>query len=290
MKTIKVFAPGSIANLGPAFDILGVALGKVGDFVEVTENSHGEMRILEIEGASRQLPFEPEKNAVTLGFMEIQNLLGMKFSVDIKIKKGMPISGGLGGSSASAVAGVYAASLLSGKHTEKEDILSACVNVESIISGFHADNVAPSLLGGFVLINSYKPLSVIKLGSIENLYFAVAHPDFELETKKSRQALPKQIELGQHIFNSSKAASLIAAIARNNIRLFGESIQDIIIEPARANLIPGFYGVKKAALDAGAYGSSISGSGPSIFAVTDDESEAQNIGNAMQEAFAKNNL
>lgn len=290
MKSIKIFAPGSIANLGPAFDILGVALGKVGDSIEVSENSHGRMRILEISGTGRNLPLETEKNAVTLGFMEVQKMLNAEFSVDIKINKGLPISGGLGGSSASAVAGVYAAALLSGQNLKKEELISACVNVEGTLSGYHADNVAPSLLGGFVLINSYKPLRVIRLGSIKNLYFAVVHPDFELETKKARAVLPKEIELKQHIFNSSKASSLIAAITKNNIKLFGESIQDIIVEPVRAKLIPGFYDVKKAALDAGAYGSSISGSGPSVFAVADDESEAHNIGKAMQESFADNNL
>lgn len=290
MNSIKVFAPGSIANLGPAFDILGAALDRLGDTIEATKNYDGKIIITEISGMNNNIPLDAEKNAVTLGFMEIKKFLGIDFGVDIKLHKGLPLSGGLGGSSASAVAGVYAANLLSDRNLEKEELISACVNVEGTLSGYHADNVAPSLLGGFVLVSSYRPLRVIKLGSIENLYFAIAHPDFELETKKARAVLPKEIELKQHVFNSSKASSLIAAITKNNVRLFGESIQDIIVEPVRANLIPGFYDVKKSALDAGAYGSSISGSGPSVFAVTDDESEAHNIGKSMQEAFADNNL
>ncbi len=290
MKTVKVFAPGTIANLGPAFDILGVALDKIGDTVEARENNEGIIRITEIKGKNGDIPIETEKNAVTLGFLEIKKLLGTDFGVDIILEKGLPISGGLGGSSASAVAGVYAANVLAENNLKKEELLQPCVNVESILSGYHADNVASSLFGGFVLINSYKPLNVIELGVIENLYFAIVCPYFELETKKMRAILPKHIALKQHIFNSSKAASIIAAIMKKDIKLLGKNVQDNIVEPVRAKFIPGFYDVKKAALDAGAYGSSISGSGPSVFAVTDNKNKAESIGKAMRESFSKKNI
>ena len=290
MKQIKVFAPGTIANLGPAFDILGVALDKIGDTAEARENNEGIIRITEIKGKKDGIPIETEKNAVTLGFLEVKKLLNFDFGVDIKLEKGLPLSGGLGGSSASAVAGVYAANLLAGNNLKKEELVQACLNVEAILSGYHADNVAPSLLGGFVLINSYDPLTVVKLGFIDNLYFAIVHPNFRLETKVARAVLPKHIELKQHVFNSSKAASIVAAIMKRNVQLLGNSIQDIIVESARAKLIPGFYNVKKAALDSGAYGSSISGSGPSVFAVTDDKKQAEAIGKAMMEGFSQENI
>ncbi|MBI2653841.1 homoserine kinase [Candidatus Woesearchaeota archaeon] len=290
MKKLKVFAPGTIANLGPAFDILGVALDNIGDTIEVKENNEGVLKIKEIKGKNKRIPFETNKNAVTLGFLEVKKILNIDFGVDIVLEKGLPISGGLGGSSASAVAGVYAANLLAGNKLKKEELLPACVNVEGILSGYHADNVAPSLLGGFILINSYNPLSVVKLGIIKDLYFAIAHPDFELETRKLRAVLPKHIELKQHVFNSSKAASIIAAIMKKDVKLLGKSIQDNIVEPVRSKFIPEFYDVKKAALDAGAYGSSISGSGPSVFAVTDDKKKAESIGKAMTEVFSKKNI
>ena len=290
MKSLKVFAPGSIANLGPAFDILGVALDKIGDTVEARENNEGVIRITEIKGKKEDIPIEAEKNAVTLGFFEVKKLLNCDFGVDITLEKGLPISGGLGGSSASAVAGVYAANLLSGNRIKKEELLPACVNVEGILSGYHADNVAPSLLGGFVLISSYEPLTVVRLGVIEELYFAIVHPDFKLETRLARAVLPKHVELKQHIFNSSKTASIIAAIMKKNARLLGSNVQDVIVESARAKLIPGFYDVKKAALEAGAYGSSISGAGPSVFAVADNKNKADSIGKAMSEAFSEHDI
>lgn len=290
MKQVKAFAPGTIANLGPAFDILGVALDKIGDIVEAKENSEGAIRITEIKGSSSEIPIEAEKNAATLGFLEVKKLLNFDFGADIKLKKGLPVSGGLGGSSASAVAGVYAANLLAGNELKKEELVQACLNVEAILSGYHADNVAPCLLGGFVLISSYEPLTIVKLGTIDNLHFVVAHPDFKLETKTARAVLPKNIELKQHIFNSSKAATIVAAIMKKNTQLLGSSIQDIIVESARAKLIPGFYDVKKAALDAGAYGSSISGAGPSVFAVTDEKNKAGSIGKAMSEAFSEHGI
>ncbi|MDP3764950.1 MAG: homoserine kinase [Nanoarchaeota archaeon] len=290
MKRVKVFAPGTIANLGPAFDILGVALDKIGDTVEARENNEGITRITEIKGKKDDIPIEAKKNAVTLGFLEVKKLLNFDVGFDIMLEKGLPVSGGLGGSSASAVAGAYAANLLAGNKLTKEELIPACVNVEAILSGYHADNVAPCLLGGFVLISSYNPLTIIKLGFIEHLYFAIVHPDFKLETKVARAVLPKHIELKQHIFNSSKAASIIAAIMKGNVQLLGNNIQDIIVESARAKLIPGFYDVKKAALDAGAYGSSISGSGPSVFAVTDDKKQAESIGKAMMESFSRQNI
>ena len=290
MKSVKVFAPGTIANLGPAFDILGVALDKIGDTVEAKENSEGITRITEIKGKKDGIPIETEKNAVTLGFLEAKKLLNFDFGADIKLEKGLPLSGGLGGSSASAVAGVYAANLLADNKLKKEELVQACLNVEAILSGYHADNVAPSLLGGFILISSYDPLTIVKLGSIEHLYFAIVHPDFRLETKVARAVLPKHVELKQHIFNSSKAASIIAAIMKRNVQLLGNNIQDIIVESVRAKLIPGFYNVKKAALDAGAYGCSISGAGPSVFAVTDDKKQAESIGKAMMEGFSQENI
>ena len=290
MRQVKVFAPGTIANLGPAFDILGVALDKIGDIVEAKENNEGAVRITEIKGSSSEIPFEAEKNAATLGFFEVKKLLNFDFGVDIKLKKGLPVSGGLGGSSASAVAGVYAANLLAGNELKKEELVQACLNVEAVLSGYHADNVAPCLLGGFVLISSYEPLTIVKLGTIDSLHFVVVHPDFKLETKTARAVLPKNIELKQHIFNSSKAATIIAAIMKKNAKLLGSGIQDIIVESARAKLIRGFYDVKKAALDAGAYGSSISGAGPSVFAVTDEKNMASSIGKAMSGAFSEHGI
>ncbi len=290
MKRVSVFAPGTIANLGPAFDILGVALSGLGDLVEARENNEGVLRITDIRGPWNHLPREAEKNAATLGFLEVERMMGKEIGADIVITKGLPISGGLGGSSASAVAGVVAAHLLSGKQLLEEQLFDACFRVESALSGKHADNVAPCFFGGFVLISNYSPLQIVRLGAMENICFTVAHPHLELETKKSRTMLPKQVPLESHVFNMSKAASLISAILQKDALLFGKSIEDHIVEPARTSLIPGFSAVKKSALDAGAFGCSISGSGPSVFAVSGSKTCATEIGKAMQEAFAHEQL
>ncbi len=287
---VKVFAPASIANLGPGFDILGCAIENLGDIVEAEKIEEKKVEIVKIKGDNHKLPFEPLKNTAGIAAIEVLKLLKVNQGVKIKLYKGMPLGSGLGSSGASAVASAFAINLLFGNKLPKLDLIKPCLIAEQAVSGYHADNVASSLLGGFVLIRSYEPLEIIPLGYVDKLFFVIANPDYELSTKLAREKVPKMVKLQDAIFNNGNSSAIVAGILKNDIKLIGRSINDKIVEPARSLLIPGFYDVKKSALDAGAYGCSISGAGPSIFAVIDDKEKAENIGNVMKKAFSKNGL
>ena len=302
MSWIKVFAPATVANVGPGFDVLGFAVSEPGDFVEVREieklkSNETAVTITEITGDNGVLPKESDKNTAGIAALEVlrllqeKNIIDSSTSVEIKLHKNMPLGSGLGSSGASAVAAAYAVNVLFGNKQEKKDLVPACMLGEKAACGAaHADNVAPGMLGSFVLIRSYNPLDIIHLVAPEDMVAVVVHPEYELKTSLARAVLPKTVPLKDTINNCGNLAAIIAALYKNDIKLLGRAIDDKIVEPARAHLIPGFYGVKNAALNAGAFGCSISGAGPSIFAVTDNLTAGKQIGKAMQEAFKKNNL
>lgn len=301
MSWTKVFAPATVANVGPGFDVLGFAVNEPGDFVEIREieskTNEPKVIITEITGDNRMLSSEAEKNTAGIAAIEVLRLLNQKkivetnLGIEIKLHKNMPIGSGLGSSGASAVAGAFGVNALFGNKLTRDELVPACILAEKFADGgIHADNVAPGLLGGFVLLRSYEPLDIIHLTTPDNLFAVVANPDYELRTSVARAAVPKQVPLKDAINNWANTAAIVAALYKNDIKLLGRAIDDRIVEPARAPLIPGFYDVKKAALDSGAFGCSISGAGPSIFAVTDNLSAGKEIGKAMQEAFKKNNL
>ncbi|MGB0388880.1 MAG: homoserine kinase [Ardenticatenaceae bacterium] len=285
MNTVTVFAPATSANLGPGFDLLGVAIDGLGDWVTATRREEVGVIIEEIEGDEGRLPREADENTAGIAAREALRLIGADVGVTLHLRKGLPLGSGLGSSAASAAAAAWAVNALFGQPLSKRELLPACLVAEANVSGWHADNVGPSLFGGFLLIRSYDPLDIIPLPTPPGLIFVLATPAFELPTKMARKVLPKSIPLKQHIANSGNLAAMIAAFFKGSLPLLGRAIQDIIVEPARAPLIPAFDAVKAAALEAGALACSISGAGPTLFAVSDDMANAHKIANAMQNAF-----
>ena len=288
-KKIRVFAPATVANVGPGFDMLGFALEKPGDIVEIEEIDEPQIRIKLAE--NNGLLTNPSKNTAGIGASETLKLLKINAGLELTLHKNMPLGSGLGSSGASAVAAAYGVNALFGNRLSRLELLEACTIAEKAACGSgHADNVAPSMLGGFTLIYSYNPLQIIQLPTPNNMVAVVVSPDFELKTSHSRTVLPTEISLKNALSNCANLAAMVAAIYRNDVKLIGNSVSDHIVEPARASLIPGFTDVKKAALESGAYGCSISGAGPSVFAITDDADLAAEIAKNMQDAFGNHGL
>ncbi len=286
-ETITVFAPATIANLGPGFDVLGVAVDGLGDWVSVRRRDDSQVVIESIIGDEGKLSLDPTKNTAGIAAQEALRLIGASYGVTMSLKKGLPLGSGLGSSGASAAAAAWAVNVLHGEPLGKTDLLNAGLAAESAVSGWHADNVGPSLFGGFILIRSYSPLDLLELPAPYNLAFALVTPHLELPTRAARAAVPEMISIKQHIANNGNLAAMIAALFGGSVALLGKAMEDAIIEPARAPLIPGFARVKAAALEAGALACSISGAGPTLFAVTDDPARAALVAQAMQHAFMK---
>jgi homoserine kinase len=293
MRKVRVFAPATIANVGPGFDVLGFALENLGDVVEAERIPERKIKIKKIIGENINLPLKAEENTAGIAALEVLKILNVKGGAELKLIKKMPSASGLGSSGASAVAGAFAINLLFGNRLKKEELIEPCLKAEGAVSGYHADNIAPSLFGGFVLIKSYEPLSVIPLGSLD-MEVVIAVPNLKIKnkskTKFARSILPDQVPLKDVVSNLGNLATIIAGIFKKDTKLLGEGIVDKIVEPVRAHLIPGFYEVKKAALASGALGCSIAGAGPSIFAIADSKERARKIGKAMKIAFLKNKV
>ena len=291
MEKVNVFAPATVANVGPGYDILGFALNSPGDIVRACRVSGKGVSIKKISGDNGFLPLNPEKNTASIAALSVMERLGVKNEgLELELEKGMPLNSGLGSSGASAVAGAYAALKIFGSDEEKINFVEDCMNAEGAVSGFHADNVGPSLLGGFVLIKGYEPLDVVKLPAPESLVAVVINPNCEVSTRKAREIIPKEIPMKSLVRNSGNVSGIVAGILMNDLKLIGRSVNDCVVEPVRATLIPGFDSVKKSALEAGALGCSISGSGPSVFAFADSEKRGEEIAKAMREAFSRAGL
>lgn len=287
-KEIKVFAPATVANVSCGFDVLGFAVDNPGDeaIVKMTEKSG--VKITKITGDKGRLPLDPQKNTVSATIIKMLEHLGEKRGFEVELHKKMPLGSGLGSSAASSVAGIFAVNELLGKPLSKLELLPFAMEGERLASGTaHADNVAPALYGGFVLIRSYSPLDVISIHTPSDLYAAIVHPHIEVETRDARSILRKEIKLKDAITQWGNVAGLVTGLLTDDYGLIGRSMTDVIVEPLRAILIPGFYGVKDAALNAGALGSGISGSGPSIFSVNKGLDIANKAGLAMVDAFKK---
>jgi homoserine kinase len=294
-KEVKVFAPATVANVGSAFDVLGFALDAPGDCVTASLCDTPGVTVRSITGDNGLLPLASALNtaavAATALIKELNNRFGDSYrdlGIFLDIEKGLPIGSGLGSSSASAVAGALATNLLLGEPFEDRDsLLPFAIEGERIACGSaHADNVAPSLLGGFVLIRSYSPeLDIIKLPAPAPIVIAVAAPALELRTSDARKVLKQSVPLATATAQWGNVAGLIAGIYRNDLELIGRSLDDAIIEPERGQLIPGYKEVKATALKSGALGCSISGSGPSVFAVCSNAESANQVGAAMCSYF-----
>lgn len=284
--SIKVFAPATVANVACGFDILGFAVDNPGDEVILKLKNSPGIKIAKITGDDGRLPKEPEKNTVGVAISRFLKHINYKQGLEISLNKKMPLGSGLGSSAASAVAGVFAINQLLGMPMTQEELLPFAMEGERMACGSaHADNVAPALLGGFVLVRSYDPLDIVKIPTPKNLYCTIIHPQIEVQTKDARDILKKQIFLKDAVIQWGNVAGLIAGLMNSDYELIGRSMQDVIVEPIRAILIPGFEDVKRNAKEAGALGCGISGSGPSIFALSKDIATAKAVGENMKRVF-----
>jgi homoserine kinase len=246
-----------------------------------------------------RLPTRPGKNTAevaadnVLRTLKKRKIIDNYAGVDLTLRKNMPLGSGLGSSGASAAAAAWAVNLLFGAPLPKNDpdLILACIKAEAKSSGFHADNVAPAMLGGFVLIRSCHPLDIIPLDAPETMVSVLVSPRYEISTRKARFVLPKKVSFRNVVIPQyANVAGLVAGILKQDLALFGRSIDDRIVEPARAFLIPGFMEVKEAALQHGALGCSISGAGPSVFAITDNIEQGHAIGQAMAKQFEQHGI
>ncbi len=288
MKSVKAFAPATVANVSCGFDILGFAIDAMGDTVELVRKDEPGLTVVSIEGDEGRLPYEVEKNTCAVAIQAMLDEYGEQVGMDIYLKKGLPLGSGMGSSAASAVAALVAANRLLGDPFEKKALLPFAIAAEKAACGAgHADNVAPSLLGGFVLIRDYHPLDVIKLHVPDGLYCALLHPHFELKTSDSRSVLRDQISLKHSTIQSGNVAGFIAGLYQEDFDLISRSLKDVIAEPYRAVLIPGFYEMREALKSIGALGMGISGSGPTLFALSKGSEKADEIRKAAEDIYQK---
>ena len=286
-RRIRVFAPATVANLGPGFDVLGLALSRPGDELEAELTDDPRVEIVEITGDGGVLSRDPAQNVVGRAAADVLRRAGASHGVRLWLHKQMPLASGLGSSGASSAAGAVAVNELLGRPLSQRDVVSSAMEGERAASGTpHADNVAPSVMGGIVLVRSYQPFDVIALPLPENLHISVVHPHCEVSTAEARRLVKgRTYSLDDIVPNLGNIAAFVAALGRGDLELLGRCVEDRLVEPLRAQLIPGFDAVKNGALQAGGLGCSIAGSGPSVFAFADSVSASQKIGAAMQAAF-----
>ena len=271
-NSVKVFAPATVANVGPGFDVLGLALENIGDEIEmVVTNKSG----ITIEMPDSDLPTDPKLNVAGVAVQALLDHLQSDQGFHIIIHKNIAPGSGLGSSASSAAGAVYGANELLGAPVSKIDLVRFAMMGEAIASGkAHADNVAPSLLGGFTLIRSYDPLDIVSLAYPQDLVVVVIHPKIEVKTSDSKKILRKLIPMEVAVKQWGNLAGLVSGLASGNYDLISKSLEDSIVEPVRSMLIPEFDELKKGALNQGALGCSISGSGPSVFAICSDRKKA----------------
>lgn len=288
LHEVRAYAPASVANVGCGFDVLGFAINEPGDEVVARYCDQPGVHLKAIHGTTAPLPLEAEKNTASVAVIALMNALNDESvpGIELELYKKMPIGSGLGSSAASAVAAVVAVNHLLNSPFSRMELLPFAVAGEHISSGAsHADNAAASLLGGFALIRSNKPLDVIKLPCPKELYCTVIHPQIEIKTSDTRKILRKNVLLSDAVTQWGNVGGLVAGLYTNDYELIGRSLHDSVVEPVRSILIPGYSEIKEAAMKAGALGCSISGSGPSIFALSKSEKIANRVGDFMKEAI-----
>ncbi len=292
MKEIKVFAPATVANVVCGFDVLGFAVNEPGDEVCMRLVDMPGVRLLKISGDEGRLPLDAAKNTVSASVQHyLKHLDRLDIGVEIELHKKMPIGSGLGSSSASTVAGLFAINQLMGAPLSAKELVPFAMKGEELACGYgHADNVAPALMGGFVLIRSYEPLDIISLPTPSKLFAAIVYPEVDVPTKDARQMIKTKVALKDAVTQWGNVAGLVSGLFLNDMALVGRSMKDVLIEPTRAILIPGFETLRTLAMQQGALGFGISGSGPSVFALTTDQTIARQITDAQQKYLAQLNI
>ena len=287
MDGVTAFAPATVSNVACGFDVLGFALDSPGDEVTARMASSG-VTIDEIVGDSGRLPRDAAKNTAGVAAQALLARAKDPRGVGLTIRKGLPLASGLGGSAASAVAAVVAVDALLGLKTPLDVLLSCALEGERLGAGSaHADNIAPSLYGGFVLVRRADPPDVIRLPVPSGLTAVVVHPDLEIETAKARTLLGTTVPLADAIREWANLGAFVDALHRSDFAQMSRSLEDTIAEPRRAPLVPGLASIKQAAVEAGALGCSLSGSGPSLFALCRDRRSADRVASAMAAAVTR---
>lgn len=280
MKTsIKVFAPATVANVVCGFDVLGFAVNAPGDEVVMRRVEKPGISIKKITGDDGRLPLDAAKNTVSASVKHYLEHIGQPgLGIEIELNKKMPIGSGLGSSSASTVAGLFAINNLLDQPLTQMELVPFAMKGEELACGYgHADNVAPALLGGFVLIRSYEPLDIIRLPHPENLYCAIIFPEVDVPTRDAREMIRKKVFLKDAVTQWGNIAGLVSGLFLKDIDLIGRSMKDVLVEPVRSILIPDFYKMREMAMESGAVSFGISGSGPSVFAFSKTEADASFI-------------
>lgn len=286
MEQLKIFAPATIANVSCGFDVLGLALDTVGDEMTITKVAKKGVRITKIIG--QDLPLETHNNVAGVAALALLSETDSEFGFEIEIDKRIKPGSGIGSSAASSAGTVWAINELLGKPFNNTDLVRFAMEGERLATGVpHADNVAPALFGGFTLVRSYEPLDIISVNTPSELFATVIHPQIEVKTSDAREILKTTVPLKEAIQQWGNVGGLISGLYTEDYDLIGRSLKDVIIEPIRSILIPAFDAVKQQSLKAGALGAGISGSGPSIFALSKGEETANNVGTAMKAVYEK---
>ncbi|MFD2161947.1 homoserine kinase [Paradesertivirga mongoliensis] len=291
-ESIRVFAPATIANVVCGYDILGLAVDAPGDEVIMRKRSEPGVIITKITGDDGRLPLDASKNTVSASVEHYLRHVGRPdVGIEIELHKQMPIGSGLGSSSASTVAGLFAINAMLGNPLSKMELVPFAMKGEELACGTgHADNVAPAILGGFVLIKSYEPLDIIKLPYPEELHCAIVFPEVDVPTRDARRMIREKIALKDAVTQWGNIAGLVSGLFMKDLGLIGRSMKDVLIEPVRSILIPDFHRMREIAMINGAISFGISGSGPSVFAFTKDPDTSVKITKAIQQHLSKLNI
>jgi len=291
LLSATAYAPATVANLGPGFDILGLALASPGDRVTVEHRSSPGVTLSAITGYSESLPLDPARNTACIAAGYVLRQIAPDAGVTLRLEKGLPLASGLGSSAASAVAGAVAVNALFGSPLNRVDLLPACVEAESVVSGRHADNVAPALLGGVVLVIGTAADSVYRLPAPQGLYLAVVTPGVAVPTAQARAVLPPQVPLATMVHQTAQVALLVHALYSGDIPLLaGAMAGDQVVEPARAHLMPYLAEAKQIAGDQGALATIISGAGPTLCALCDSQRIAEKTAAALVDFYQSKGL
>ena len=283
MKKIKIAVPATVANLVCGFDILGMALNNPCDIMELELTDQPVININHTDDYG--LPEAAEQNVAGIALQALMDEYGKNVGFNVTVHKNIKPGSGLGSSAAGSAGALVAANHLLNNYFSKEDLVRFAMNGEKLASGVkHADNVAPCIYGGITLVRSVFPLDIISLAA-PNLFVTVVHPQIEVKTADARQILRKEVQLKNAIKQWGNIAGLVAGILKNDIPLIGRSLEDVIIEPVRSILIPGFGVVKQMSKEAGALGGGISGSGPSIFMFSENETIAKQVEQVMTNVY-----
>jgi len=296
MNAATAFAPATVSNVAVGFDILGFAIEGVGDLVTVLKIERPDVLIAEIVDSTGslsnlELPSDPKQNAATAGLAKLRADLKLEFGFEVRLRKGIAIGSGMGGSAASAVGAVVAANELLPDRLSKEELVKYALAGEVVASGSaHADNLAPCLFGGLTLVIGIDPVRVVSIPVPKEILTVLVHPRHRIETRRARDILKTEVTLADHVRQSAHLGGFIAGCYSNDLDLIKESFRDVLIESQRAALIPALAEVKEAALRNGALGASISGSGPSVFAWATSSQTASKVRDAMLQAYQTKGL